>query len=71
MILEDFGSTMLACTPSYALVIADTAAEMGVDPPISPVGDGVFGAEPWTDEWPGRSRRARGFGQPISWGAER
>jgi len=50
MILEDFGSTMLACTPSYALVIADTAAEMGVDLHKLPLKYGVFGAEPWTDE---------------------
>ncbi len=50
MILEDFGSTMLACTPSYALVIADTAAEMGVDLHRLPLKYGVFGAEPWTDE---------------------
>jgi len=50
MILEDFGSTMLACTPSYALVIADTAAEMGVYLHRLPLKYGVFGAEPWTDE---------------------
>ncbi|MDH7481324.1 MAG: phenylacetate--CoA ligase [Armatimonadota bacterium] len=49
MVMQDFGSTMLACTPSYALYIADTAAEMGVDIRKLPLKYGIFGAEPWTD----------------------
>lgn len=49
MIMQDFGSTMLACTPSYALFIADTALEMGVDIRDLPLKYGIFGAEPWTD----------------------
>jgi phenylacetate-CoA ligase len=49
MIMQDFGSTMLACTPSYALYIADTAAEMGVDVRDLPLKYGIFGAEPWTN----------------------
>ncbi|NLC56477.1 MAG: phenylacetate--CoA ligase [Armatimonadetes bacterium] len=49
MIMQDFGCTMLACTPSYALVIADTAAEMGIDLRELPLKYGIFGAEPWTD----------------------
>lgn len=49
MVMQDFGSTMLACTPSYALHIADTAAEMGVDIRELPLKYGIFGAEPWTN----------------------
>ena len=49
MIMQDFGVTMLACTPSYALHITDTAAEMGIDIRDLPLKYGVFGAEPWTD----------------------
>ena len=49
MVMQDFGSTMLACTPSYALYIADTAAEMGVDVRDLPLKYGILGAEPWTD----------------------
>ena len=51
MLWQDFGTTALACTPSYALVLAETAAELGVN-----IKDqvklrvGFFGAEPWTDE---------------------
>ncbi|HEX2999140.1 MAG TPA: phenylacetate--CoA ligase [Armatimonadota bacterium] len=49
MIMQDFGSTMLSCTPSYALHLADAAADMGIDVRELPLKYGVFGAEPWTD----------------------
>ncbi|MEA1997268.1 MAG: phenylacetate--CoA ligase, partial [Gemmatimonadota bacterium] len=49
MILEDFGSTGLCCTPSYSLYIAEVAAEMGIDIRQLPLKVGVFGAEPWSD----------------------
>jgi len=48
-ILKDFGVTVLACTPSYALLIGETAMEMGVDPRELPLRVGVFGAEPWSE----------------------
>jgi phenylacetate-CoA ligase len=48
-ILKDFGVTVLACTPSYALLIAETAYEMGIDPKTLPLRIGVFGAEPWSE----------------------
>lgn len=48
-ILKDFGVTVLACTPSYALLIAETAREMGIDPRELPLRIGVFGAEPWSE----------------------
>jgi len=48
-VLKDFGTTVLACTPSYALLIAETAKEMGVDPRSLPLRVGVFGAEPWSE----------------------
>lgn len=50
MLMGDFGSTALCCTPSYALVIAETAEEMGVDMSRLKVRIGMFGAEPWTAE---------------------
>ncbi|ADK84223.1 Phenylacetate--CoA ligase [Desulfarculus baarsii DSM 2075] len=49
-IMRDFGSTVLCCTPSYALTIAEKAADMGVDIRELPLRVGVFGAEPWTVE---------------------
>ncbi len=49
-LMKDFGSGILACTPSYALHIADTAIEMGEDPSSWPIFAGIFGAEPWSNE---------------------
>lgn len=49
MCMEDFGATALACTPSYALHLAETIAEMDkVDDMKLKVG--IHGAEPWTEE---------------------
>jgi phenylacetate-CoA ligase len=50
ILMQDFRSTALFCTPSYALTIAERAEEMGVDMKALPLRVGVFGAEPWTDE---------------------
>ena len=48
-LMMDFGTTALACTPSYALHIADTMKEMGIDPKTTGLKVGIFGAEPWSD----------------------
>ena len=45
----DFGATVLCCTPSYAMYLAETIAEMGVKDQLS-LKAGIFGAEPWTEE---------------------
>ncbi len=50
MIMRDFGSTVITCTPSYALNIAEIMAEQGVDPTSLPLRIGVLGAEPWSEE---------------------
>ena len=50
MIMRDFGSTVITCTPSYALNIAEVMAEQGVDPTSLPLRIGVLGAEPWSEE---------------------
>jgi phenylacetate-CoA ligase len=49
MIMQDFGSTVLTCTPSYSLFLAETAAEMGLDMRDFKVRIGIFGAEPWSN----------------------
>ncbi|MGA2957563.1 MAG: phenylacetate--CoA ligase [Thermodesulfobacteriota bacterium] len=49
IIMQDFGSTVLTCTPSYALFLAETAEEMGVDFKKLKLRVGVFGAEPWSE----------------------
>jgi phenylacetate-CoA ligase len=48
MLLKDFGSTVLCCTPSYALTIAERAEEMRIDIQSLPLRVGIFGAEPWS-----------------------
>ncbi|MBW6468513.1 MAG: phenylacetate--CoA ligase [Coriobacteriia bacterium] len=48
-VLSDFDVTVLACTPSYSLLVAETAEEMGIDPRSLPLRIGVFGAEPWSE----------------------
>jgi phenylacetate-CoA ligase len=49
MILRDFGSTMLTCTPSYAMYLAEEAVEAGIDLRSLPITKGCFGAEPWSE----------------------
>jgi phenylacetate-CoA ligase len=47
-LMKDFGSTVLCCTPSYALTIAERAEEMKIDVKSLPLRVGIFGAEPWS-----------------------
>jgi phenylacetate-CoA ligase len=49
IILRDFGATVLCCTPSYAVLIAEVARQEGIDPRSLPLGVGIFGAEPWSE----------------------
>ncbi len=49
-LMQDFGSTILACTPSYALFLAEAMAEAGMPIESFKLKAGVFGAEPWTEE---------------------
>ena len=48
-LMHDFGSTVLACTPSYALYLAETIAKSGLDINDFKLRVGIFGAEPWTN----------------------
>jgi len=47
--MNDFGTTVLFATPSYALTIAERAEEMKVELKKLPLRVGIFGAEPWTE----------------------
>jgi phenylacetate-CoA ligase len=49
MVMQDFGSTMLTCTPSYALYMAEEARDAGIDLKKLPLNKGCFGAEPWSE----------------------
>lgn len=48
MLMRDFGVTVLTCTPSYALHLAEVMQEGGVDAQDLRLRVGVFGAEPWS-----------------------
>ena len=49
MIMQDFGSTILTCTPSYALYIAEFAKKQGIDINKLNLKKAICGAEPWSD----------------------
>ncbi|ORJ53694.1 phenylacetate--CoA ligase family protein [Geothermobacter hydrogeniphilus] len=50
MIMQDFGSTVLTCTPSYCLFLAEAAAEEGLDIRNFKLRVGIHGAEPWSEK---------------------
>jgi phenylacetate-CoA ligase len=48
-IMRDFGTTILTCTPSYSLYLAEAAREEKIDLEKLPLKTGLFGAEPWSE----------------------
>ncbi len=48
-LMEDFGTSVLACTPSYALFLAEAIEEAGIKKENLKLRVGIFGAEPWTE----------------------
>jgi phenylacetate-CoA ligase len=49
MLLKDFGPTILTCTPSYSIYLAEAAEKEGLDPKEFDLRVGIFGAEPWSE----------------------
>jgi phenylacetate-CoA ligase len=49
LLMQDFGTSVIACTPSYALYLAEVMKEMGVTPESLKLRIGIFGAEPWSE----------------------
>ncbi len=49
MIMQDYKTTALVCTPSYALTLADRMEKMGIDPKSLSLKVGLFGGEPWSE----------------------
>ena len=50
MIMQDYKTSVLVCTPSYALTIADRMEKLGVKPQNLSLRVGLFGGEPWSEE---------------------
>jgi phenylacetate-CoA ligase len=48
-LMQDFGTTVIACTPSYALYLAEEMEDAGIDPRSLKLRVGIFGAEPWSE----------------------
>ncbi len=49
MIMQDYRTTALICTPSYAITIADRMEQLGIDPKSLSLKTGLFGGEPWSE----------------------
>ena len=49
MLMKDFGTTAICCTPSYFIHLMERAGEMGVSLKDLPLRVGIFGAEPWSE----------------------
>ena len=49
MLMRDFGTTILTCTPSYALYLGEEIQKAGIDPGAIKLRVGIFGAEPWSE----------------------
>jgi len=49
MLMQDFGTTVLTCTPSYSLQMFEVMEEMGIKASDLQLKAGVFGAEPWSE----------------------
>ena len=48
-LMQDFGTSVIACTPSYALYLSEIMREMQVEPESLNLRVGIFGAEPWSE----------------------
>ncbi|MSN25673.1 MAG: AMP-binding protein [Geobacter sp.] len=49
MIMQDYKSSALVCTPSYAITLADRIEKQGIDPKTLALKHGLFGGEPWSE----------------------
>jgi phenylacetate-CoA ligase len=49
MIMQDYKTTVLVSTPSYAITLADRIDKMGIDPKSLSLKIGLFGGEPWSE----------------------
>jgi phenylacetate-CoA ligase len=48
-LMQDFGTSVIACTPSYALFLAEVMKDMDIKPESLNLRVGIFGAEPWSE----------------------
>ncbi len=49
MIMQDYRTTALVCTPGYAIILAERMERIGIDPKGLSLKVGLFGGEPWSE----------------------
>ena len=49
-LIADFEPDAIMVTPSYMLTIVDAMQRAGIDPRVTSLRTGIFGAEPWTEQ---------------------
>ena len=67
-IMKDFHTTVLVCTPSYAMYIVESAADQGYDPKEIGLRVGLFGSEPWTNQLRDELERRTGMSATDNYG---
>ena len=67
-IMRNFSTTVLVCTPSYAMYIVETAADLGYDPEEIGLRVGLFGSEPWTNQLRDELERRTGMSATDNYG---
>lgn len=60
-LIQDFGSTVIACTPSFALYLSEVGKSLGLDLSESNLRVGILGAEPWSEGLRQRIEEALGM----------
>jgi len=50
LLIQDLGTTVITCTPTYAFILNETAKEMGIDFRETKLRLGIHGAEPWSEQ---------------------
>lgn len=68
MLMQDFGTTALIGTPTYALHIAEVAKGMGIDPKSLGLKYGLFGSEAWTESMRDEIERTWGITASDNYG---
>ncbi|RYD01370.1 phenylacetate-CoA ligase [Desulforamulus aquiferis] len=68
MLMQDFGTTTLIGTPTYALHIAEVAKGMGIDPKSLGLKYGLFGSEAWTESMRDEIERVWGISASDNYG---
>jgi len=68
MIMQDYRSSVLVCTPSYAMTIAERMEKLGIDSKSLSLKVGLFGGEPWSEAMRAEIERRLGISATDNYG---